>query len=169
MDVGDGANVGSGQRGSASCHQTVLSQQVRRGSCYGTKRADTINGRPPGDDEDDGCGGDLRHAGYNGADYLQGDGGKDKLYGGNRSDTLWGGPGPRTHPNDRRDDVVHGAGGDDYLYSGFAKGAWTGSSATMNHALVEAQRAYGFPKTKDIVNCGGVPTIRSTSTEGYSR
>src|ERR671916_555572 len=77
------------------------------GSCYGTKKADAMIGRPAGNDEMYGRGGDDLMRGYDGGDYLQGDGRKDKLYGGGRND------------------------------------------------IVEAQRAYGFPRTTDIVNCGG--------------
>jgi Ca2+-binding RTX toxin-like protein len=124
------------------------------GSCYGTKNADTMIGRPAGNDEMYGRGGDDLMRGYNGFDYLQGDSGKDKLYGGGRNDLLWGGGGTRTNPNDRRNDVVNGGPGDDYIYSGFAKAGVDRVYGGTGNDTVEAQRDYGYPKTKDIVDCG---------------
>ena len=125
------------------------------GSCYGTKKADAMIGRPAGNDEMYGRGGDDLMRGYDGDDYLQGDGGKDKLYGGGRNDILWGGGGTRANPNDRRNDVVHGGDGEDYIYSGFAEGGVDRVFGDDGNDIVEAQRAYGFPRTTDIVNCGG--------------
>jgi Ca2+-binding RTX toxin-like protein len=124
------------------------------GSCYGTKKADTMNGRPAGDDEMYGRSGDDVMRGYNGIDYLEGDGGKDALYGGKGEDELWGGGGTPPKPNDNRDDKVHGGDGNDYIYSGFAKAGVDRVFGGTGNDTIEAQRDYRYPKTKDIVNCG---------------
>jgi Ca2+-binding RTX toxin-like protein len=123
-------------------------------SCIGTPNPDTINGSSDADSMYGRAGADNMR-GNEGADYLQGDRGADHLGGDEGPDTLWGGSSKGVGPLDNSDDVVHGGIESDYIYSGFAqKGSIDHVFGDRGNDTVEAEKAYGYPKTKDIVDCG---------------
>jgi Ca2+-binding RTX toxin-like protein len=122
--------------------------------CTGTPNPDTINGSTDADFIYGLAGADNMR-GNEGADYLQGDRGADHLGGDEGEDTLWGGALKEDGPLDNSDDVVHGGIESDYIYSGFAqKGSVDHVFGDRGNDTIEAERAYGYPKTKDIVDCG---------------
>jgi Ca2+-binding RTX toxin-like protein len=122
--------------------------------CTGTPNPDTINGSADADFIYGLAGADDMR-GNEGADYLQGDRGADHLRGDEGQDTLWGGALKEDGPLDNSDDVVHGGKESDYIYSGFAqKGSVDRVFGDKGNDTIEAEKAYGYPKTKDIVDCG---------------
>ena len=129
--------------------------------CVGTPGPDTINGAPDSDDMY-GLAGADRMSGNDGEDYVQGDRGADRLFGGDDADSLWGGAHKDDDgPLDDSDDVVRGGPGADYIWSGFARqGSVDRVFGEEGNDTVEAERRYGYPKTKDVVDCGpGVDTV----------
>jgi hypothetical protein len=123
-------------------------------ACTGTKNADIMNGTADADSMFGRAGADKMR-GNEGEDYLQGDRGADALGGDEGKDVLWGGSLLGAGPLDDSDDVVHGGIESDYIYSGFAqKGSVDHVFGDRGNDTVEAQKAYGYPKTKDIVDCG---------------
>jgi len=76
--------------------------------CFGTKKADTLNGTA-GLDDIHGRGGGDTLKGLGEVDYLFGQGGKDRLLGGSAYDYLSGGAG---------NDTLSGGGGNDEYYFG---------------------------------------------------
>jgi Ca2+-binding RTX toxin-like protein len=122
--------------------------------CSGTPKPDTINGSADADFIYGRAGADNMR-GNEGGDYLQGDRGADHLGGDEGQDTLWGGALKEDGPLDNSDDVVHGGIESDYIYSGFAqKGSVDHVFGDRGNDTIEAEKAYGYPKTKDIVDCG---------------
>jgi Ca2+-binding RTX toxin-like protein len=122
--------------------------------CIGTPNPDTINGSADADNMYGRAGADEMR-GNEGEDYLQGDRGADRLGGDEGRDTLWGGSLLGVGPLDDSSDVVHGGVESDYIYSGFAqKGSVDRVFGDRGNDTVEAEKAYGYPKTKDIVDCG---------------
>jgi RTX calcium-binding nonapeptide repeat (4 copies) len=123
-------------------------------ACTGTKNADIMNGTADADSMFGRAGADLMR-GNEGEDYLQGDRGADALGGDEGQDTLWGGSLLGSGSLDDSDDVVHGGIESDYIYSGFAQnGSVDHVFGDRGNDTVEAEKAYGYPKTKDIVDCG---------------
>jgi Ca2+-binding RTX toxin-like protein len=126
---------------------------VAGADCAGTPNPDTINGSAEADNMFGRAGADTVK-GNEGGDYLQGDRGGDDLGGGDGRDSLWGGSLLEVGPLDRSSDVVHGGLERDYIYSGFAQGGVDHVFGDRGNDTVEAEKAYGYPKTKDVVDCG---------------
>jgi Ca2+-binding RTX toxin-like protein len=121
--------------------------------CVGTPNPDTINGSIGADDMYGRAGADVMK-GNEGNDSLQGGRGADHLGGGEGRDILWGGSELGNGPLDNSVDVVHGGLRADYIYSGFAQGGVDRVFGDRGNDIIEAEKAYGYPKTKDVVDCG---------------
>jgi Ca2+-binding RTX toxin-like protein len=120
--------------------------------CVGTPNPDTINGSTGTDDMYGRAGADIMK-GNEDSDYLQGDRGADHLDGDEGRDLLWGGSELGAGPLDHSDDVVRGGLEADYIYSGFAQSGVDRVFGGRGNDTVEAEKAYGYPKTKDVVDC----------------
>jgi Ca2+-binding RTX toxin-like protein len=127
-------------------------------SCIGTSGADTMTGTRA-DNQMFGEAGNDTMVGKRGADYVRGDEEADTLYGnGGGEQLLWGG-GFDAGGNyaDRRDDVVYGGTGDDFIVGGFAKsGVDRLYGGKRNDTIDTAQRdsGTGAAVTKEIIDCG---------------
>ena len=96
--------------------------------CFGTRKADTLNGSDRGDDIFGRGRGDTLN-GFVGLDELYGQGGADRLFGGPNTDALTGGPG--------NDKLSGGEDSDQYYFGdGWGKDSIIDSSASSQNMVV---------------------------------
>jgi Ca2+-binding RTX toxin-like protein len=127
-------------------------------SCIGTSGADNMIGTRA-DNQMFGEAGNDTMVGRRGADYVRGDEDADTLHGNRGGESLLWGGGFDAGGNyaDRRDDVVYGDGGDDFIVGGFAKsGVDRLYGEKGNDTIDAAQRNSGTDAavTKEIIHCG---------------
>ena len=127
-------------------------------SCFGTSGADTMTGTRA-DNQMFGEAGNDTMVGKRGADYVRGDEGKDALYGNGGSEQfLWGGGfDAGGNFSDRRDDVVYGGTGDDFIVGGFAKRGVDRLYGEKGDDTIDAAQensGTGVAVTKEIIDCG---------------
>lgn len=134
--------------------------------CFGTKKADTLNGSE-GNDSMYGKGRGDTLNGFGGDDHLYGQSGADKLFGGPGKDDLSGGPG-----NDTLDGGSGGEFGDDDYYRyeerNWGKDTitdpttdnevllWFGADSTTGTVTT---RLVSDPVRPEVTNAGGTSTI----------
>jgi len=126
--------------------------------CFGTRRADTLNGSA-GADRMYGKGrGDTLNA-FGGNDYLYGQGGADKLFGGSDLDHLTGGTG---------NDTMSGEGDPDRYYfgEGWGKDTIADDQASANELIFRSVPSSNVFITDDLIinlTSGTGPEVTNTS------
>jgi Ca2+-binding RTX toxin-like protein len=127
--------------------------------CFGTKRADTLNGSEGNDYIYSKGRGDTL-SGFGGIDWLYGQGGADKLFGGPDVDHLIGGPG---------NDALSGGEDYDHYYfgSGWGKDSITDSTASSRNMVIFQDPANGHISLSDDLTIklfpGEGPEVKNTS------
>jgi Ca2+-binding RTX toxin-like protein len=127
--------------------------------CFGTKRADTLNGSE-GRDFMFGKGRGDTLIGFGGTDILNGQDGADKLFGGLDNDELYGGPG--------NDALNGGEGVVDHYYFGasWGKDTITDSGPREGLNFVEYANGEHLPVSADLtinLNPGDGPEVKNAS------
>ena len=136
----------------------VTKSCVANVDCFGTKRADTLNGSE-GNDRMFGKGRADTLNGFESADELSGQGGADKLFGGSEEDNLIGGPG---------NDVLSGGEGiDQYFFAlGWGKDSITESTPSSNTVVFRSPKGSSLPFSDDLIIKlipSGGPEVTNTS------